>query len=677
MARNIATTDAGVGQASFTTRVKLTIQAVRRAVQFGVIPCLIVPVFLWASWTSPRNFDIAKNFVLANFLDESTHRRWLLRNDRGQTSVISVMNADGKIVQALSPSELRTLLQNERAPYDRLIACLWISLAAGLVGYFMIWRYFAKIGKKQQENKRIAGALEKVDAVTLDKLVKSSGPTSYKVVDVSLPNDAPMRGILFSGAQGSGKSLGIHDLMQQVFRKKRKSIIHDSTGEFYRAYFRPGKDVFFNPALEGSIPFSLFEEMRWTYDANSMAEAFLPKRASGAARGANAFFEDAARAVFTVIIRRLAEFGAQDTRDIARAFLEMPAEEMAILVRNSVASSTIGGDSKQQRQGVLSSVAMYLDGIAAVSPGNWSISKWLEQDDDSRLFIVGTDDTQAMMGAVYRLLLLCAFNAISARGEVVYEDRYWFFLDEARKLGDIQIDRVLAEKRKYGVCVVAGVQSDAQFSEEVGKERAETIMNCFNTIIQYAVNDPDSQERAAKRIGRMEMETTSQNQALAVVEQRDGAGLVINEHEKWSVMPSAFGILNPCEAYLKIPGNFPVAFVNYSSWLPGGKQQKRLRSFAPIQEAPEKDARFAILRRVLKDGESAFDDVITEAEQVRKTEAEKEQAAKQQMQDQHAARPRAQDMTAAITMAFNPATGSTEGNGQPEKGADNDFNIGL
>lgn len=246
----------------------------------------------------------------------------------------------------------------------------------------------------------------------------------------------------------------------------------------------------------------------YAYDANTLAQAFLPPKA-GVVHGANAFFEDAARALFSVILLRLAQRGAKHTRLIADAFLDMPDDEMELLIRKSVASSAVGGDSKGQRQGVISSIAIYLDGISAVQEGTWSIRDYINREDDARFFILGTDDTQAMFTPLYRLLLTVSFGLIAAKQEIVHEDKYWYFLDEVAKLGDIKLDEVQAELRKYGVCVSAGIQSDKQLVTSMGQDRGETVMNCFNTVVMLRANEPNMAKRMAERLGRRDMAVVS------------------------------------------------------------------------------------------------------------------------------------------------------------------------
>lgn len=648
MARNIAATDVGVGQASVSTRIKLTIQAIKKCLFFGALPFFFVPVMYWLVNATPQEFDVVKLSLARHVVDGSKHRKWRVRDDAGERRIVSIETGTGLPIQHITADDLPVAMGAMWKPAADFQRTVRYSAIAAAVAFLCVWQLFVVRGRQQQANRRIRGAHDVVSAKELTERVNTFGASKYKLAGVQLPKDAPMRGILAIGAQGSGKSIAIHDFMQQVFARHRKCVIYDQSGEFFRAYYRPGVDIYFNPAFEGSLPWSIFMEMENRYDANTLAHAFLPPKSQAGSVGANSFFEDAARALFASILLRLTERGAVNTADIARAILEMADDEMDLLIKHSVASSAVAGDSKSQRQGVISSISIYLDGIAAVSPGTWSMKEFLDRPDDARLFIVGTDDTKAMFAPLYRLLLQIAFSAIASRQEIVHEDRYWFFLDETHTLGDIKIDEQLATLRKFGVCVFAGTQNDSQFVTSIGKDRAESTMNGFNTLLQLAMNDSEAMDRAAKRIGKAEVETISQNQAVAVVEQRDGAGLVINEQEKWAVMPATIGQLHTCSGYVKFSGDFPIAKVDYSAWL---KPRfwflpARIAAFAARQRTPPRDNRFRISRPTLPAGESAFDGVRRETEIARaeierqkkeKLEREKQEREKQQANDQQKA----------------------------------------
>lgn len=492
---NAAASHAGIGRAVFATRLNLSIQAAVMSFWLGAVPCFFLPYILWFNGATDREIDIVRVAAVARYAEPEVRSKWEIRDSSGHYKTIEAVTDEGQRARSLKPAQVRQALNKEWSAVDEFHWYFILSMILPFVGYLVVWLILQRIGERNMEDKRIRGAHEVVSQTELDRMVRLKDGGQYKLAEVTLPASAPMTGILMQGAQGSGKSLVIHDLMQQVFAKKRKCVIYDQSGEFFRAYFRPGKDYFFNPALIGSVPWSIFSELKYVYDADTFAHAFLPPK-GGVVHGASAFFEDAARALFSVMLLRLAKYGAIDTRDIAKAIFEMPDDEMEKLIEKSVASSAVGGDSKGQRQGVISSIAIYLNGLKAVQPGNWSIRDFLEADDDARFFILGTDDTRAMFSPLYRLILASAFAMISAKQEIVHEDRYWFFLDEVHTLGDIKLDEHLATLRKFGVSIVSGIQSDSQYWSSMGKDRGDTVMNCFNTVLMLRMNEASMMERA-------------------------------------------------------------------------------------------------------------------------------------------------------------------------------------
>ena len=595
-------TNVGVGNAIFITRVKLTALAVANCVYFGAIPFFALPYALWYHYSSERDIDIVRFDIAAGYMDPTRPARWRITDDAGERRIITVDLANGRSTQWMKPAAAREARAKLQGPQTSAIALfhniVWLSLATSLAGFIGLWLFLDTFGRRSQADKRVRGAKEIVDVAELnasvrDMMRRDKTPSLYRLVDVLLPQKAPMRGILALGSQGSGKSMAIHDLMVQVFAMNRKCIVYDQSGEFLRAHFRPGKDQFFNPACLGSVPWSIFSEMTHDYNADTLAQAFLPPKTGKGGNGG--FFEDAARALFSVLLLRLTKIGATNTCDLAKAFLTLDDKVMDQLIKGTVASSAVAGDSKAQRQGVISSIAIYLNGIAAVQPGSWSMRKFIDGPEDARLYILGSSDTKAMFAPLFRLLLTVAFQAIAAKAEEVHHDRYWFFLDEVHTLGDIKLDEQLATLRKNGVCVVSGVQSDSQFIESMGQDRGAVVMNGFNSILMLGANEENMQKRMAARLGMVDVDTVSRNQALAVTESRDGAGLTRMDKEKSLVMPAHFGELDPCQGYVKITGSLPAAEVDYRHWLHNGVVfGRRADLWKPRHDLPPKDPKFQI-----------------------------------------------------------------------------------
>ena len=599
-------TDAGVGRALFTTRFGLSLQAGIMCLMFGAIPAFVLCYVLWFALSPAQNVDLVRFGWVSKLIGQDTVHRWRFRQGSDERRVLTAVLEDGSTVQWMTARQAWSLLPALRAAQVTFDTVVLASGIAALLGFGAVWFYLRRLGAGSQENRRLRGAELIIKPDELSRRVRRLGGSDYTLAEVALPRAAPMGGVMVLGATGSGKSAAIHDLMTQVFARKRKCVIYDQSGEFYAAHFRPGTDVFFNPALLGSVPWSIFSEIRYSADADTLAHAVLPKR-EGA--GASGFFEDAARTLFSTMLWRLAQAGAKSTVELVDAFLKLPPEQMDHLVRNTVASSAIGGDSKTQRQGVIASIAIYLNGIAAVQRGFWSMRNFIEAQDDARLFIVGTADTKGTFAPLYRLLLTVAFDTIAANAKRTRKDRYWFFLDEVHTLGDIKLDEQLATLRKFGVCIVSGIQSESQFVTSIGKERAATVSNCFNTALLLQANEADMQDRIARRLGKVEMDTVTRNQALAVAEWRDGAGLNKSESEKWLVMPSEVSKLDPGNGWIKLNGSLPPATVNYGSWFrPAKGRPPYADRFNEVQPLPARDQRFALVRAETDDALESLKD---------------------------------------------------------------------
>lgn len=604
MSSNRGLTDAGIGNAVASTNIQLSLKAVKVCVFLGMV---IATTYMYLSWymgATQKDIDLVKIGILSSFGNEQP-KKWRVYGESGEREIVSVIEKSGREVRVFTNSEIRQVLKPMWRPVDKFKAVAFEGAISGVLSGLLIWMFLSSYGSGRQESKRIRGAFELVAQSELKRMVKKNGASGYTLADMPLPSGSPQQGVNIMGAPGSGKSAAIHDLMQQVFEKKgRKSIIYDQAGEYYAAYFRPGKDFFFNPALQGSVNWSIFGELSYDYDADKLAQAFLPPKKAVSA-GSGAFFEDAARALFSVILLRLTKRGAVNTKDLARAFLEMPAEEMEHLIKGSVASSAVGGDSKGQRQGVIASIAIYLNGIQAVGDGMWTLKKFFEDESDARLFIVNTEDTKAMFAPLYRLMLTIAFNTIAAKAKIIREDKFWFFLDESYQLGDIRLDEQAATLRKFGVCIVNGIQSDAQFVEAMSETRADVVLNCFSTHLMLRGLEQKMQERMSARIGTMEVDAVSRNQQLAVTEWRDGAGLNVMQKNEVVVMPSDFGTLGNLEGYIKLSGKFPSAKVDYSEWLKpwffGIFGSSRVQEFSPVQDLPMKNPAFKIGQTEISD----------------------------------------------------------------------------
>ena len=113
-----------------------------------------------------------------------------------------------------------------------LMACIW---------------YLKRRGQKAQESIDVIGQ-DRVDCQTLAKALKREGEESdLTLAGVPLVKNSETQHILLLGTTGTGKSVCMQELMDQVRSKKQRAIVYDIDGIFVPHYYRPQQDILLNP----------------------------------------------------------------------------------------------------------------------------------------------------------------------------------------------------------------------------------------------------------------------------------------------------------------------------------------------------------------------------------------------------------------------------------------------
>lgn len=610
----------GKGIESFITRFKLKRRHLAVSAAAGLIGMSLIFV-AWGLAVSPMTFSLVKNSFIQVTADESLE--WVVQcrsNDwvNSQNFKCGDAKQPDKYFQTtvslpgkdilLTKEEYSGFIEEVIIPqgysfFEPDPLMLFRALLFGfapvifLICFTYAFRFFVSGGQEEVANKRIDGVQNLLTGNQLSEKVKESdaGDCGWTLADVALPNKSMVMGLAVSGAQGTGKSLVLHDMISQAKKKDVRLFVNDPAGEFWIAHGKPENgDVFFNPALLGGVSWSIFKELVYEYDSDVLAYAFLPKRES---KGNGDFFDDAARSLFSAILRRLAELGAENSSEIARAFFDLEEDELAALVAGTAAADAVSSDAKGMRAGVMASAAIHMSGIAMMAPGSWNFRDFLDQP-RGNIYFVGDD---AKFRAVKRLMFATAFEIIKDRDVKHRDIKYLFVLDEYPILGDIDIDRHLAEKRKFGVGVFLGMQAETQLVTLMGEPRADTTMGVIGTTLQLRTPDAKAQKRAEAKFGAQNLRIVAESQTLAIAEAKDSLGINKTQQEKALIMAAKFGMLEDLTGYLSVIGGFPSAKVNYRHWFNSGTGRDSDSTRAdeistPIQLMPEKDPRFLLKR---------------------------------------------------------------------------------
>lgn len=537
---------------------------------------LILPIF-----TDGLTANLISKHYKLQYSSSSIPHEFFVRDVDG--SVIKLFKTvDGKKVTLITSTEALKIVDKQlnKKWFSSLFMnwyLLWSIAGTALAFYavFLLNRFFEEKGTEQTDDEFVRGG----QLITVEDYLKESAgereedgaePSEITIADIPFPKKGDERlGILFYGNAGVGKSNLQFDLMRQVFKAGRKSVIYSRTGEEFEMFYRPGKDVLFAPAYKGSEKWNLFADMRLRTDGAKMARSFVPVKKD------EDFFQVAARTVFDKTLMALHARGETNTAAIAETIYTFDDESIESLLKGTSAFNTLG--QGKQRAGVLGSLNIYLDSLTYILGGDFSLREWMRKDDDSRLFLLGLEETEDAFMSFNRIALDILLSEIAVINKKHSDDKYWFFLDEMPSLGlgpknCIQV--AMNQKRKYGVCISAGIQADRQLYEDAGQDSAINWLNAFQTTVALRLTDKDTKDSVIARLGDADIAQKSVNSNYAVNNDRDGAGTSSQITPDVSVVQKTeISLLKNNTGYLKFAAYNPIK-INIKHWGKVGRMNR-------------------------------------------------------------------------------------------------------
>lgn len=451
--------------------------------------------------------------------------------------------------------------------YDKTFGMTWGgaliagALVAGLAAAKLV-KFYTGFGQDRGEDEVLRGS-SLVDRDALAELVINGedGAGQYTLAGVPIPAGTEMQNILGVGAMGTGKTVMMTELADQVFARGKKSIVWDKTGELTELYFRPDKDVILNPFDKRYPGWNIFTELKMVYEFEQIAYSICPDPDDGTAN--SRYFAAGARTVLSSVLRKLWHEGKRSTADAVDILLTLSAEELAAYLAGTEASSYISVKAAEQAGGVMSTLTGAIQFLKHVPDGGFSIREWVQRDDDSRLFITSHETVHDVLRPLVAMYLDLAVRATMTR-EKTREDRLWIWLDEMSSLGNIPVLKTsLTEARKYGVVHVIGLQNDAQLKAVFGQHHSRTIRSNLQTYVVFRVAEEETQEAMSRLLGGQEVDEQAEGLSFGTATSRDGSSVQTSRREKRIVLPSEIKMLRKCEGFLQLAGPYPVARVRF------------------------------------------------------------------------------------------------------------------
>ncbi len=450
---------------------------------------------------------------------------------------------------------------------DTVRSGMWLGVKIGLGVVAVMLGWFRFQGRRLKRKKRVRGA-ELVAAKALGRTVE---PTSravarkfagaqppYRIAGVPYPERAETQHTIVSGTTGSGKTVLISDLVEQIRSRGERCVIYDKMGSYTKAFFDAGRDVLLNPLDARAPRWSPFFEARSPRDFDTMAAALIPQQKDTV----DPFWVTAARQLFANGAGVLWRKGETTNRALVEHLLKTDLSDLAKAMEGTVAQSIV---DPQNPKTALSVRAMLTANIGAMevladSGKPYSIREWIAGDRDGGfLFLTSRGDQHASLRGLISTWLEIAVNSMLSLEQ---DDgrRIWVILDELPTLHRVpSLQSGLAESRQFGGCFVLGVQVASALRDLYGKNGAETISGLCGTRVVFAAPDRDTAQWSAESLGRSEIEEISEGVSYGADPYRDGVTLMPRRELQSLALPSEIMRLPNLSGYLKLPGPFPVA----------------------------------------------------------------------------------------------------------------------
>lgn len=400
-------------------------------------------------------------------------------------------------------------------------------------------------------------------------------PSDYKVphvAGVNYPIGAEFEHTLIVGGTGSGKSVAIHDLIDSIKECDDAAMVYDPDGEFIRLHYRPGQDLIFNPFDERSVGWSPYNDLAEKTDWETAAADLFPTPKSG-----DPYWTEATRNIYATAGDMLGAKFAQvhGRKPTIKEFIDVLIGDHEVLFQNlykTSAANALGPHSGARSDSLRSVLNTGIDRLSHLigTKEDFSFREWVNNPEKRGILFVSAPEVLAeSIRPILAHVATLMVTALLSRDVVQSKKKTWIILDEFASLGKIDSLRRAPERlRKFGGCMVLGMQQVSQLDALYGQDDARTILGQMRNKLILACNDDVTGERMSNMLGKREVRRIEETTSYGANNIRDGVGLAPKDSIEPIAMPEQIMRLPSRTGYLMFsPAQrgkaFPVSLVTY------------------------------------------------------------------------------------------------------------------
>jgi len=556
----------GGGQV-FLHKVRMFWQVFTRTIHIAFLVGIIVAIALHSNELGQlvkQAFYSYRKAVLADSFDDAMNKiRASIGNKPNHITFVNAKTKAGIWGIKIDPRKVVRINVFKEANTVGMLLCqkilIW-SIVITLLGFIAIVFVWSKFGKNLKTDKIKDGENKVLTAKEVrKKLCGIDQASDFKIGDMPLVKDMETRHFMVSGSTGSGKTNLIHNLLLQIERKRQPAIVIDQTGEMIARYYDPSRgDIIFNPFDDRGMTWNFWVDCSTKEELERFSKILFGFSRKKSQSGSDPFWEQSAEIVFNACAeytRRTKPSIEQLTTLVRSGTLESLSNKL----KNTEAARYLDADNKTTSGSVLSVLATNARPITYlkdIDDKSFSLKEYFTNIDNgatSWLFLAtkpsSRELTQSLIACITELAL-CQLMDIGIKEN----RRVWFVLDELAALGKLPaLSTLMSEGRKYGACIISGIQSLNQLYANYGQYEGSTIFGQFGTSFFFR-NTENIIARTVSSMSGNEIITRQQkNTSFGANEFRDGISYSEQEQKKQMIEPSDLASLATGQCYVFLP----------------------------------------------------------------------------------------------------------------------------
>lgn len=459
------------------------------------VAALTYPAALWLGWQVPSSHS------LMNFGQALTG------------SLAALGNLATGTISMREPAASFWEVAKEQATFGTLAR---VGVAAGLAGWVGVW--VLRRGLKPRSNTwHVSGAqlLQGKEALTEARrrsLTKKEQRDELHALslhpDWTVSKKLLARHLFLYGSVGSGKSVILKHLLEQVVRRNKKAFIFDIKGDFTSIFKRP---VIVCPFDKRSWIWDVGRDVATQTQAAAFSQSIIPPE-----EGSGAFWASAAQALLEGCVRELQATKGKDWGWAKLAGLvARPAEPMAKALslyypRAAALISNPDSNTTSSCMAVLANGTAVIERLALAWPERkpdrmFSMLDWIKDDYTGRKQVIVQSGPDEVLARSYiSAMINCAVPEIISPSLPDDESGRFlgFFFDELTSCGKLNIEGLLALGRSKGVVACMAVQDWSQVEKVYGDKTAQAFSGLVGTHIVCQLQVGETREKISRNLGK-------------------------------------------------------------------------------------------------------------------------------------------------------------------------------